>query len=188
MTISVLQLWLPIVLGTLFAWIASALIHMLIKYHNADYQKLSNEDEIMDAVRKGSPNLGIHTFPHCTDMADMKNEAVQQKFSRGPVGMLTVFPNGMPNIGKAVGQQIIYFLIGSVLIAYCSTLALVPGAEFMTVFRFVAAIGFLAFGWAVVPFSIWYGHPWSVSARYLLDALIYGLVVAASFAWLWPSG
>lgn len=187
MTISLLQLWLPIIVGTVLAWIASALIHMLFKYHNADYQKLSNEDEVMAAVRNGSPKLGIHTFPYCTDMAEMGNEDIQQKFSRGPVGILTVFPNGMPNMGKAVGQQIVYFLIGSVLIAYCSMLALGPGAEFMAVFRFVGAVGFLAFGWATLPYSIWYGHPWSVAARYLLDALIYGLVVAAAFAWLWPA-
>jgi len=27
---------------------------------------------------------------------------------------------------------------------------------------------------------------WVTTAKYLLDALIYGLVVAGSFAWLWP--
>ena len=51
---------------------------------------------------------------------------------------------------------------------------------------FVASVGFLAFGWANIPMSIWYGHPWSTTAKYLLDALIYGLVVAGTFAWLWP--
>ena len=49
------------------------------------------------------------------------------------------------------------------------------------------AVGFLAFGWAIVPMSIWFGHPWSTTAKYLLDALIYALVIAGSFAWLWPT-
>ena len=186
MSVSLLQLWLPIVVGTLLAWIASAVIHMAIKYHNSDYQQLDNEDEVMDAVRNGSPKLGIHTFPFCIDMADMKKESVQQKFANGPVGMLTVFPNGMPPMGKLVLQQIAYFLVGSIVIAYCATLALDPGAEYMTVFLFVAVTGFLAFGWAVVPFSIWFGHLWSMTAKYLLDGLIYGAVVAGVFAWLWP--
>lgn len=31
------------------------------------------------------------------------------------------------------------------------------------------------------------GHPWSTTAKYLLDALIYSLVIAGSFAWLWPA-
>lgn len=120
-------------------------------------------------------------------MAEMGNPEVQQKFSQGPVGMLTVFPNGMPKMGKLMAQQISFFLVGCILIAYSATLVLAPGAEFMVVFRFVSAVGFLTFGWAVIPFSIWFGHQWSTTAKYLVDALIYGLVVAGSFAWLWPT-
>lgn len=186
MSISLLQLWLPIVLGTFLAWLASGLIHMLIKYHNSDYQQLKNEDEVMNAIRNGSPALGIHTFPYCVDMNEMKNDAVRERFRKGPVGLLTVIPSGLPNMGKLMAQQISFFLVGCILIAYCATLALEPGADYMSVFRFVAAVGFLAFGWGVIPFSIWFGHLWSMTAKYLFDALIYGLVVAGTFAWLWP--
>jgi len=186
MSISLLQLWLPIVLGTFLAWIASGLIHTLVKYHNSDYQQLDNEDEVMDAVRNGSPKLGLHTFPYCIDMNEMKNEAVQARFTKGPVGLLTVLPSGLPNMGKLMVQQISFFLVGCILIAYCATLALEPGADYMSVFRFVAVVAFLTFGWGIIPYSIWFGHLWSMTAKYLLDALIYGLVVAGTFAWLWP--
>ena len=187
MTVSLVELWLPIILGTALAWVASGLIHMVFKYHNSDYQKLSNEDEVIAAVRNGSPSVGIHHFPHCTDMSEMKNEAMQQKFIDGPVAFLTIFPKGLPNMGKLMGQQISFFLVGCALIGYCAELALAPGAEYMTVFRFVATVGFLAFGWAMIPMSIWFGHLWSTTAKYLLDALIYSLVVACTFAWLWPA-
>ena len=187
MTISLLDLWMPILLGTVLAWIASAVIHIAVKYHNSDYKQLANEDEVMAAVKNGSPDLGVHTFPYCIDMEQMKDEAVQKKFADGPVGMLTVFPDGMPNMGKAVGQQIAFFLAGSIIIAYCAKLALDPGAGYMEVFRFVWAVGFLSFGWAQIPMSIWYGHLWPTTAKYLLDALIYGALVAGSFAWLWPA-
>lgn len=186
MTVSILQLWLPILGGALLAWIASALIHMVVKYHDSDYKKLANEDEVAAAMRNGSPGVGLYTMPYCIDMAQIKDEAMQKKFADGPVAFLAVFPPGMPNMGKAVGQQVVFYLLGCVLIAYCATLALAPGADYMTVFRFVSAVGFLTFGWAIIPFSIWYGHPWSNTARYLLDALIYGLLVAGVFAWLWP--
>ena len=187
MTMSLLELWLPILLGTFLAWMASAVIHMALKYHNFDYQKLSNEDEVRSAVRSGNPSLGVHTVPYCVDMEQMQDEAMQGKFREGPVALVTVFPSGMPNMGKLVGQQIVYFFLGCVFVGYCATLALEPGAEFMRVFRFVATLGFLTFGWALIPFSIWYGHLWSSAGRYLLDALIYGSLVAGSFAWLWPS-
>ena len=186
MTISLLQL-LPILLGTFFAWMASGIIHMAIKWHNSDYQKLSNEDEVMDAIRKGSPGNGLHNFPYCIDMNEMKDESVQARFNKGPVGFVTIIPNGLPPMGKLMIQQISYMLIGCVLIAYCAALALEPGADYMTVFRFVGTVGFLAFGWGLVPNSIWFGQSWPTTFKYLVDALIYGLVVAGSFAWLWPS-
>lgn len=67
----------------------------------------------MAAVQNGSPNHGIHTFPYCSDMAAMNNPEVQQKFSQGPVGMLTVFPNGMPKMGKLMVQQISFLWLAA---------------------------------------------------------------------------
>ena len=187
MSMSMMALWMPILVGAVLAWFASALIHMVVKYHNSDYQPLSNEDEVMDAVRNGSPKPGMHTFPYCADMKDMGNEDVQAKFNRGPVGMLTIIPNGMPPMGKLLGLQILFFVLGSCFIAYCATLALAPGADYMSVFRFVGVVGFLAYGWGQIPYAIWFGQKWSTTVKYLIDALVYGLVTAGAFAWLWPS-
>ena len=50
MSVTIAQLWLPIVLGTGLAWFASAIIHMVVKYHNSDYQQLANEDEVASAI------------------------------------------------------------------------------------------------------------------------------------------
>ncbi len=187
MDVNVVDLWMPILLGAVLAWIASALIHMALKYHNSDYRQLANEDEVAVAVRNGSPTPGIHSIPYCADMGKMGEPAMQAKFASGPVAFVTVFPNGMPAMGRLVGQQFVYFLVGCVLIAWVATRALPAGAEYLSVFCFVAPVGFLAFGWAVVPFSIWYGHPWSTTLKYLFDALVYGLIIAGCFGWLWPA-
>lgn len=184
---SILDLWQPVLLGGFVAWMASALIHMALKYHNSDYRQLSNEDALRSALRSAKPGMGVHSVPYCGDMGQLQDEAMQAKFREGPVALVTVFPNGLPNMGKLVGQQLLHFVLGCALVAYCATLALGPGAAYMTVFRFVSTAGFLTFGWAVIPFSIWYGHSWASTAKYLLDALVYGLVVAGCFAWLWPS-
>jgi hypothetical protein len=186
MSVQLVDLWMPILLGSFLAWIASALIHMALKYHNSDYQELTNEDEVAQSISKGAPKLGVHAIPYCVDMGKMSAPEMQAKFTKGPVAFVTVFPNGMPQMGKLISQQVLYFLVGCILIAWCATLALVTGADYMKVFKFIAPVAFLAFGWAVVPFSIWYGHRWSTTAKYFLDALIYSLLVAGSFAWLWP--
>ena len=184
---SILDLWQPILLGSFVAWVASALIHMALKYHNSDYRQLSNEDAVGAAIKSGNPGLGVHSLPYCVDMAKMNDAGMQAKFRDGPVAFVTVFPNGMPNMGKLVGLQFLHFVVGGALVAYCATLALLPGAEAMAVFRFVTTVAFLGFGWAVVPFSIWYGHAWSTAAKYLLDALIYGASFGGCFAGLWPA-
>jgi hypothetical protein len=186
-SVSLLQLWMPILLGTVLAWVASALIHMLVKYHNADYLPVPNEDEVMAALRNGMPKPGIHSLPYCAEMSDMNKPEVQEKFKRGPVAMIAVFPSGLPNMGKLMTQQVGFFLAGCVLIAYCAAQVLAAGSGFLAVFRLTSSVGFLAFGWAMIPMSIWYGHPWPNTVRYLVDALVYGLVIGVSFAWLWPA-
>lgn len=187
MSVSLMQLCLPILLGGFFAWIASSLIHMVLKYHNHDYKELRNEEEVSVALRNGSPNPGLYTLPFCVDMKQMSEEEMQKKFSDGPVAMISVFQNGMPPMGKLLVQKILFFVLGCVLIAYIACLALPLGSEYMQVFRFVSAVGFVCFGWGLIPFSIWYGHPWKNTGRFLLDALIYALVVAGTFAWFWPA-
>lgn len=182
-----LDLWIPIVVAAILAWLASSLIHILLKYHNGDYLQLDNEDDVAVAIRASSAAPGVYSIPFCVDMKKMGDPAMQKKFIDGPVSFVTVFQNGMPQMPKLIGQQILYFLFGCFLIAYCAGLALLPGATYLDVFRFVSATGFLTFGWGVIPFSIWYGHKWSTAAKYLLDALIYGLIVAGVFAWLWPA-
>lgn len=187
MAVTLTDLWMPILLGAILAWMASAAIHLALKYHNGDYRQLANEDEVAAAIRNGSPSPGLHSLPYCVDMKQMNDPAMQAKFTNGPVAFVTVFPNGMPPMGKLIGQQVLYFLVGCALIGWVAALVLAPGAPMDRVFCVVGSISFLAFGWAVVPFAIWYGHAWSTTAKYLLDALIYALVVGGCFAWLWPA-
>ena len=34
--------------------------------------------------------------------------------------------------------------------------------------------------------SIWYGRSWRITIMYTLDGLIYALLTAGVFGWLWP--
>jgi hypothetical protein len=186
MSVSLSELWMAILLAGVLCWVASALIHMLLKYHNLDYKELSNEDEVSAALRASSAAPALYTLPYCSDMKEMGGDVMQKKFTAGPVAMISVFPDGMPNMGKALGLQILFFLIGSVFIAYLATMSMGVGTESMVVFRYVFVAAFVAYGWGQVPYSIWMGQPWSNCVRYLIDALIYGAVTAGTFAWLWP--
>ncbi|GAA6139117.1 hypothetical protein NBRC116583_28640 [Arenicella sp. 4NH20-0111] len=186
MMVSVTSLWLPILLAGVMCWFASALIHMLIKYHNSDYSELDNEQEVMQALGSRSPKPALYTVPYCADMKDMGSESMQKKFSDGPVAMISILPSGLPAMGKLLSQQVVFFLIGSVMIGVLASMSLVADADYMSVFKLVFLASFLTYGWAQVPYSIWMGQPWSNCVRYLIDALIYAGVTAGVFAWLWP--
>ncbi|MRX28735.1 hypothetical protein [Kangiella sp. HZ709] len=186
MSVSILDLWLAILLAGFFCWIVSALIHMFIKYHNADYKKLANEDAVSDVIRQGSPAPGLYHLPHCNDMNEMAKPEMQERFKKGPIAMISVFPNGLPPMGKLLMQQLLFFIFSSMLIGYVASLAFPVGADYMQVFRLVMAVAFIAYGVGNIPYSVWYGHPWSNCMRFLIDAAIYASVTAGTFAWLWP--
>src|SRR5258705_1385777 len=98
--ISLAQLWIPILASAVGVFVASSLIHMVIKWHNADYRKLANEDDVRAVVRAGNPSPGQYVIPHCLDMKEMQAPEMQKKFQEGPIAFVTVRPSGMPSMGQ----------------------------------------------------------------------------------------
>ena len=45
---------------------------------------------------------------------------------------------------------------------------------------------FLAYGVGILSNGIWKGQPWSVVSKEVFDGLVYGMLTAGTFAWLWP--
>ena len=181
--VSLTSLWLPILLSAVFVFFASSLVHMVFKWHNADYRKHPNEDALR-GVLKAEP--GQYTVPHCLGPKDMQNPEIQKKFTDGPVAMMWVLPNGMPSMGKMLGQWFALNLLVALLVAYIASNTLVTGAAPMHVLRVTASIGFLAYAIGSISDGIWFGKPWVAVSKDLLDALIYAFAGGAAFAWLWP--
>jgi hypothetical protein len=181
------ELWLPIVVSAVGVFIASSLIHMVFKWHNSDYLKLANEDDVRAVVRAASPPPGQYAIPYCSDMKQMGSPEMQKKFTEGPIAWLTVRPTGMPRMGPMLGQWFVLNLVVAALAAYVAskTLAQFP-ATFLGICREVGVITFLAYAGGSVSHGIWMGKPWSSVAKEVLDAIIYGVVSALAFAWLWP--
>src|SRR3954454_6483584 len=94
-------LWLPIVLSAVIVFVASSIMHMVLPYHRSDYVGLPDEDKVRAALR--GLQRGRYIVPHCTH-ANMKSPEVVAKYKEGPVGFITIFPNGSPNMGKFLGQ------------------------------------------------------------------------------------
>jgi hypothetical protein len=184
--VSLGALWLPVLLSAVLVFVASTIIHMVLRYHNRDYTPLPNEDAVRAAIRSGNPAPAQYIIPYCQSPKEMASPDMQRKFSEGPVAVLNLRRPGPPGMGPSLVRWFVYTLVVSFLIAYVASHALPAGAEYLTVFRIVGAVGFLAYGAANVPAAIWMGKPWSVAWKEVFDGLVYGLVTAGTFGWLWP--
>jgi hypothetical protein len=185
--VSLASLWLPVVLGAVAVFFASSLVHMVLRWHNADYRKLPNEDEVRATVRKGAPAPGQYVVPHCLDMKQMQTPEMQQKFVDGPNALVRIHPSGAPTMGPMLGKWFALNLVVSFMIAYIAAHTLAAGTPPLQVLRVTASIGFLAYAVGSVSDGIWFYKPWPAVAKDLADALIYGFAGGAAFAFLWPA-
>ena len=184
---ALLSLWLPILLSAVVVFVISSLIHMVIKWHASDYGSFSNEDAVRDAIRAGNPAPGRYVLPHCGDMKDMATEPMKKKYAEGPVGHVTIIPNGQPAMGKYLGLWFLLCLFVSAVAAFLT--AKVYGLDPLWVkpaAKLAGAIAFIGYGFGTLQESIWMGRPLSATVKYLLDSALYALGTWAVFLWLWP--
>lgn len=176
-------LWVPIVLSAVIVFVASSILHMVLPYHRSDYRKLPNEDAAAVALKGTAP--GMYILPYCTHQ-EMKSAAVQERFKSGPVGTVLLRPPGPIQMGKFLGLWFGFCLIVAFFTAYLAGHTLAAGVHYLVVFRVVGTTAFMAYGLANIANGIWKGEPWGVVAKEVVDGLIYGLLTAGTFGWLWP--
>lgn len=184
---ALLALWLPILLSAVVVFIISSLVHMVFKWHASDYAAFPNEDAVSAAIRAGNPKPGRYVMPHCSDMKDMANPEMVRKYQEGPVGHLTIGPNGVPNMGKYLGMWfLLCLLVSAVAAVLASQIFSLDPDRARAAGKLAFAVSFVGYGFGTLQESIWMMRPWSSSAKYLLDSALYALGTGLVFWWLWP--
>jgi len=178
-------LWLPIVLSAIIVFVASSIMHMLLPYHQGDYRQLPEEDKLLAALRTVGLQRGLYIFPYGTHK-EMKSPAMIEKYKQGPVGMITVFPSGPPAMPKFLGLWFAYTLIIGFFVAYLTGHTVKSGEPYLVVFRVAGTAAFLAYGLGNLSNGIWKGQPWGMTLKEVIDGLVFGLLTAGTFGWLWP--
>jgi hypothetical protein len=184
--VSLTALWLPILLSAAIVFAASSIIHMFLTYHRSDYHRLPDEDRVLAALRQFRIPPGDYVMPHAGSMEGMKDPAFVEKMKTGPVAILTVRPSGPPAMGASLGQWFLFSVLVSAIAAYVASRALGPGADYLAVFRFAGTTAFVGYAVGQIPNSIWWGRSWSTTIKTVFDGLIYGMLTAGVFGWLWP--
>jgi len=178
----ILAFWLPILVSAVVLFFASAAIWMAFKWHDSDFRKADNEDAVRAALSGSAP--GVLMLPYCKDAEEFKDPDVQKKYIDGPQGYITIVPNGLPTMGGKFLRTIAYYIFVGALCAYFLVMTGSQDAEYLDIFRITCTVAWIAYGIAYIQDSIWFGRPWSITIKNLLDALIYGLLTGGVFGWL----
>lgn len=185
--VALLDLWFPILLSAVLVFVASSIMHMCLPIHKADYRGIPGEAEVLAVLRAQGLEPGGYVFPHCKSMKDMSSPETLEKYRQGPVGFLTVVPSGPCRMGKSLLQWFLYTVVIGVFVAYVASFAgLGRGAGFLAVFRLAGTVAILAYAVTQIPDSIWKGHRWTSTWKFVGDGIVYGLITGATFGWLWP--
>ena len=179
-------LWLPILLSAVLVFVVSSAIHMVSPWHKSDYPRVPDEDKLRDALRPLAIPPGDYMVPRPKTREEMRSPEFADKVKRGPNLILTVLPSGPFQMGKNLTLWFLYAAVVGLFAAYVAGRALPAGASVGSVFRFTGVTAFIGYSVALWQMSIWYRRAWSTTIKATVDGLIYALLTAATFGWLWP--
>src|SRR5438045_2091931 len=154
-------LWMPIVVSSVFVFIALSIIHGLVGWHKGDMTAVPGEAKVMETLRGLNVQPGDYRFPFSNSVDEMKTPEWDEKMKQGPVGIMSISPSRPINMGKMFGQWFAYSLFIAVFTAYITGHTHGPGAPYLEVFRVSGAVAFCCD--VVAPWQDWIG--WGRSAR-----------------------
>jgi hypothetical protein len=86
----------------------------------------------------------------------------------------------------SLGAFFVYALVISVLVGYLASRTVDPAMHYKGVFRIAATAGILAYAFGGLYGGVWGARPWPAAWRDFGHGVLYGLLTAGPFAWLWP--
>ena len=181
---SIMSLWLPIVASAAAIWLFSALVWTVFPWHKSDFEKVADQDAVRAALQGNAP--GYYSVPYyCNKSQDDAAQAeLKSQYDEGPVAFITVTPSGWPQMGGRMARIFLYYLLVGCVCAYFVSRTLAADAAYLSVFRIAGTTAFCSYGMAYFQDSIWFGRPWSLTAKSLFDALLYALITGGMFGWL----
>lgn len=186
MMTDLISLWLPILASAVGVFFASFVLWAATPWHKPDIRPVPNTAAADRMLEDLALPPGFYMVPCTHDAKEMKSQAYQDRFTRGPWASITVLP-GKPNMGRNMALSFITTLIVSLLIAYLAGSVLAPGTQYLRVFQVVGTAAVLAYTFGGIMNGIWFGKPAGWVIRDIIDALIYAMLTAGVFAWLWPA-
>lgn len=183
--VSLAALWLPILVSAVFVFLAGFVLWTVLPHHKTDWRPLSDEDAVQEVLRRTAPSPGQYSLPYMS--AGKPSAEAQHRLERGPAALVTILPPGY--FAKMGGRMVLFFLHALLIGLFCAYLGsrtLSPDADYLEVFQIIGTASIMAWAFAHPSYSIWFGKPWSATLKDVFDGVVYGLLTAGVFGWLWP--
>jgi hypothetical protein len=180
------QLWIPVLLASVIVFVASAVIHMLTPWHAGDYRKMPDQDKARAAIAPLRIPPGDYALPRPGSTKAMNSPEFLAQLREGPRMVATFLPNGSTSMGRMLALWFLYIVVIGCCSGYIARSALGTGAAYRPVFHIAGAAAFLGYSGALSQMSIWHGRSWITTVKSILDGLLYALLTAGTFGWLWP--
>ena len=129
----------------------------MLGWHKGDMIAVPGEAKVMETLRGLNVQPGDYRFPYSNSTEEMTAPEFVEKMKQGPVGIMSIWPNGEINMGKMIGQWFVYSLVIAVLAAYVTGSTHGPGAPYLEVFRVSGAVTFCCYVVAHWQNWIWWG-------------------------------
>jgi len=185
--VDVTSLWLPVLASAVLVFIVSSVIHMVTPWHKGDYARAPNEDGVMQALRPFALRPGDYMLPRPSSMDEMRSAAFVEKANLGPRIVMTVLPGGPMSMGKNLIGWFVYLLVVAAMVALLDAIVVQPGEHHHHVFHVTIIAAFLGYAAALWQMVIWYNRSIGTTLRSTIDGVVYALITAAVFSYLWPA-
>jgi hypothetical protein len=154
----------------LFVW--GTIAHVALPLGSAGISFLPQEEKTVNALKETVSAPGFYMFPgHDLSIDAAKREqAWQQKYTEGPVGILLYSPKGWnPVSASQMGTQFLSEVAAATVASYLLTLI---GGTFWSSVVFVTLLGSLPWLVISVPYWNWYGYPGSLTMATLVSLVV----------------
>jgi len=180
------ELWVPIVVSALVVWFASFAMWMLFPHHKSEWNGISDEKGFRGALIELGLGSGQYVFPYAPDPGKLKDPEYKEYYEKGgPHGHLVIW-GGLPNMGANMIKTLVLLLLLGAFLAYIGHYALHKGERYLKVFQVIGTAAILAHTFSNLFHSIWFAKPARAMFTEFFDGVVYGLLTAGVFGWLWP--
>jgi hypothetical protein len=172
--------------GGLVMFIWGAVSHMVLQLGDAGLSQFKEKEElVLTALRDQVKKPGLYFFPGLSSNhpSEAEQKAWQEKYSRGPAGLLLVVPSGSEAM---TARQFLVQIASDVGIGLLAAVLLAGTgcwlASFASRVGFVALIGLMPFFAVNLPYWNWYRFPTVFTMAQLVDRFLGFVLIGLTLA------